>query len=331
MGAVLTDVGFAERHGGRMHEIGRRHGRDLVPMLLPADPEEWLSEEELGRVELACFTGTWDSDPVFARRFFGSALRAPGLAWMHLPNAGTDHPVFGMLLDRGVRLTTSSSATAEPIAQAAIAGVLWLARGFPVWAEAARRRAWQPQRMLPEDLRDRTMVVVGVGAIGNEVARLARALGLRVVGVRRSPRRMDDHADEIVEPSRLDEALARADWLVLACPLTAATRGMIDEGRIALLPRGARFVNVARGGLVDEPALIAALADGRLGGAYLDVFAEEPLPAASPLWEMPNVLVTPHDAGASAGNADRVAGIFLDNLGRWLRGEPLAGEVLRAG
>ncbi|MFM7140659.1 MAG: D-2-hydroxyacid dehydrogenase [Alphaproteobacteria bacterium] len=331
MGAVLTDAGFAERHGARMQQLGARHGRELVPMLLPEDPEAWLSEEDLGRIELACFTGTWDSDPVFARRFFGSTLRAPGLAWMHLPNAGTDHPVFGMLLDRGVRLTTSSSATAEPIAQAAIAGVLWLARGFPAWAEAARRRAWQPHRELPTDLRGRTMVVVGLGAIGNEVARLARALGLRVVGVRRSPRLDGDHADEVVPPSRLDETLPRADWLVLACPLTDETRGLVDARRLALLPPGARFVNVARGGLVDEPELIRALADGRVGGAYLDVFAEEPLPASSPLWEMPNVLVTPHDAGASAGNADRVAGIFLDNLGRWLRGEPLPGEVVRAG
>ena len=175
------------------------------------------------------------------------------------------------------------------------------------------------------------MVVVGPGAIGNEVARLARALGLRVVGVRRSPRREGDHADEIVPPSRLDEVLPGADWLVLACPLTDETRGLIDARRIALLPRGARFVNVARGALVDEPALVAALAEERLGGAYLDVFAEEPLPASSPLWELPRVVVSPHDAGASSGNSGRVAEIFLDNLGRWLRGEPLAGEVFRAG
>jgi phosphoglycerate dehydrogenase-like enzyme len=331
VGAVLTDAGFAGRYGERLRHVGAGHGRELVPLLLPTDPEEWLPEEELGRIEVACFTGTWDSDPSFARRFFGSALRAPGLAWMHLPNAGTDHPVFGMLLDRGVRLTTSSSATAEPIAQAAIAGVLWLARGFPAWAEAARRREWRPHRVLPDDLRGRGMVVVGPGAIGNEVARLARALGLRVVGVRRSPRREGDHADEIVPPSRLDEVLPGADWLVLACPLTDETRGLIDARRIALLPRGARFVNVARGALVDEPALVAALAEERLGGAYLDVFAEEPLPASSPLWELPRVVVSPHDAGASSGNSGRVAEIFLDNLGRWLRGEPLAGEVFRAG
>lgn len=331
MAAVLTDALFAERHGARLREIGERHGRDLVPLLLPDDPEAWLPEDDLARIEIACRTGTWDSDPVLARRFFGSALRAPALAWMHLPNAGTDHPVFGMLLDRGVRLTTSSPATAEPIAQTAIAGVLWLARGFPAWSEAARRRSWQPHRELPADLRGQTMVVIGMGAIGNEVARLARALGLRVLGVRRSPRRDSDHADEVVSPARLDEALPAADWLVLACPLTAETRGMIDARRLALLPPGSRIVNVARGGLVDEPALVRALATGRLGGAYLDVFAEEPLPASSPLWDMPQVLVTPHDAGASAGCADRVAAIFLDNLERWLRGEPLPGEVLRAG
>ncbi|MEY4947824.1 MAG: hypothetical protein RL698_35 [Pseudomonadota bacterium] len=331
MASVLTDTRFAERHGEHMRAIAARHGRDLVPLLLPGDPGGWLDESALGRIELACFTGSWDADPVFARRFLGSALNAPRLAWMHLPNAGVDHPVFARLRAQGTRLTTSSAATAVPIAQSAIAAVLWLARGFPAWSSAQHRRAWQPHVALPDDLAGRTMVVVGLGAIGNEIARLARALGLHVVGLRRRPRREDDHADEVVVPSHLDEVLARADWLVLACPLTDETRGLLDARRIGLLPAGARVVNVARGALVDEAALVAALASGRIRGAYLDVFAEEPLPADSPLWDLPEVIVTPHDAGASAGNPDRVAEIFLDNLERWLRDEPLAGEVLQAG
>ena len=173
------------------------------------------------------------------------------------------------------------------------------------------------------------MVIVGVGAIGNEIARLARALGLRVIGVRRSPRHAGDHVDELVTPDALSKVATRADWLVLACPLTAATRGMIDAAVLAALPRGARVINVARGQIIDEAALIAALRDKRLGGAYLDVFEHEPLPVDSPLWDLPDVIVSPHDSGTSAGNPARVAEIFLRNLQHWLRRETLENEVTR--
>jgi len=127
--------------------------------------------------------------------------------------------------------------------------------------------------------------------------------------------------------TQLADLLPRADWLFLACPLTPETRGLIDAAAIARLPRGARVINVARGKIVAEPALVEALASGRLGGAYLDVFDTEPLPADSPLWDMPNVLVSPHNATISAGNESRVRVIFLENLRRWGRGEPLLHEA----
>jgi len=170
--------------------------------------------------------------------------------------------------------------------------------------------------------------VYGLGGIGMEIARLARALGLYVVGVRRTASKTGP-CDEIHTPDKLPELLARSDWLVIACPLTAETRGTINATLLAKLPRGARVINIARGEIVDEPALVAALQSGHLAGAYLDVFAQEPLPPDSPLWDTPNVIVTPHNASASAGNDARVNAIFLDNLKRWNRNEPLINEVIR--
>jgi phosphoglycerate dehydrogenase-like enzyme len=170
------------------------------------------------------------------------------------------------------------------------------------------------------------MVVVGMGKIGTEIARLARVLGLHVVGVRRSAAKTE-HVDEMRTPAELAALLPACDWLVIACPLTDETRGMVDASLLARLRPGARFINIGRGEIVDEPALIAALESGQLGGAYLDVFAQEPLPPDSPLWTLPNVVVTPHNSSASAGNAARVNAIFFDNLKRWRQNQPLVNEI----
>lgn len=329
MSHLLTDAVFVDQYGKRFRDQCARAGRDLRPLLLPPDIDARLDAPTLTTIELACFIGVWEDDPTFTRRFLGSTLHAPNLKWMHLPNAGVDHPVFAQLLSNSVRLTTSSGATAEPIAQSAIAAMLALARGFPSWWAAQRRHEWLPHTQAPADLRGQTMVIVGLGTIGNEIARLAHAVGLRVIGVRRSPRRTHDHVDELVAPAALSHVVAGADWLVLACPLTAETRGMIDAAVLAALPRGARVINVARGQVIDEAALIVALREQRLGGAYLDVFEHEPLPVDSPLWDLPNVIVSPHDSSASTGNSARVAEIFFRNLERWLRREALENEVTR--
>jgi len=329
MGLLLTNEEFRRSYGDRFRAICAAHGLRLEPLTLPSNENERFDAATLAQIEIGCFTGNFEADPVFTRRFLGSALHAPNLRWMHLPNAGVDHPVFGRLLEHGVRLTTSSGATAEPIAHTAIGGVLALARGLPQWWIAQQRHEWAPHRRrgMPHDLRGQTLVVVGVGAIGNEIGRLAQALGLHVVGIRRSPRRESDHVNEMHSPSALLDVLPRADWLVLACPLTEQTRGWIDATALARLPATACVINVARGQIVDEEALIAALRSGGLAGAYLDVFAVEPLPADSPLWELPNVLISPHDSAASTGNAARVSEMFLCNLERWARGEPLENEV----
>ncbi|HXZ85174.1 MAG TPA: D-2-hydroxyacid dehydrogenase [Myxococcota bacterium] len=324
---LLLSARVAERHGEALRAAAREGKRALAPVVLPADPQARLPPGACAQLEAAYFSGDLLADG--ARAFFAAALGAPQLRWLQTFNAGTDHPIFARILERGVRLTTAAGASAEPIAQTALAALLMLARGFPRWLDAQRRRAWEPlpADAIPRDLRGQTLVVFGLGAIGSELARLARALGLRVVGVRRTPARGDEPVDALVPPERLREVLPRADWLAIACPLTAETRGAIDAAALALLPRGARVLNVARGEIVDEPALVAALEQGRLAGAYLDVFAQEPLPAHSPLWSLANVIATPHNSAASRGNEARQLEVFLDNLARYGRGEPLRNEV----
>ena len=330
MTCILFSHRFFLAAGPALIERAAEAGVRVEPIVLPADPDARLDPDACKRIEIAYFSE--DLVPDFSRQFFSTCYKAENLRWLHVFNAGTDHPVFAQMLERGVRVTTSSGANAGPVGVTAAAGLLMLARGFPGWMAAQRRHAWEPVRGAdaPEDLTGQTLLLVGVGEIGKTMARIAQALGMRVIGVRRSPRRPDDPVDEMHPPTALDRLLPRARWLALCCPLTSETQKMINAARLALLPRGARIVNVARGEIIDEPALIAALASGHLGGAYLDVVEEEPLPADSPLWDLPNVVLSPHNAAASRGNDARATAMFVDNLGLNSRGEPLKNEVKKA-
>jgi len=324
---LLVSHQLHARFGTRIAAAAARDGIPAELIVLPAAAAARLADVDCARVETAFFSG--DVFPDYSRQFFSATRKAPRLKWLHVFNAGVDHPIYAEMLERGVRLTTSSGSASVAIAQTAIAALLALARGFPHWLTAQRRHEWTPLRAeaAPRDLRGQTAVVLGLGRIGTEIARLAQALGLTVIGVRRGPRRPGDPADELHPPAALPALLARCDWLVITCPLTPETHGLIGAALIAKLPHAARIINVARGEIIDEPALIAALQRGRLAGAYLDVFATEPLPPESPLWDLPNVIVTPHNAGAAAGNDERVLEIFLDNLARWHRGVALMNEV----
>lgn len=269
-----------------------------------------------------------------ATRHFHDLLRqAPGLRWVQTHSAGADRPVFVELLQHGVIVTTSSGANAAVVAQTAVAGVLALARHFPQLMAAQRERRWAAltDGALPRDLSGQTAVIVGWGPVGRQIAAMLSAAGLRCVAVRRHAVPADGGGVETVGYDDLQSVLPRADWLVLACPLTERTRGLVDAAALALLAPGAQLVNVARGEVVVEGALIAALRSGRLAGAYLDVFEHEPLPPESPLWSLGQVLVTPHSAGHSDGNAERAAALFLANLARWCEGAPLANRVAASG
>lgn len=250
--------------------------------------------------------------------------RSPELAWVHSHSAGTDRPIYVELTARGVAVTTSAGANAEIVAQTALGGVLALARRFPQLLAAQSRREWAPlvAGPPPPDLAGQTLVLVGWGAIAQRLQRWLAMLGLTVIVARHGPAPAGPGI-ETVRYGDLAAVLPRAQWLLLACPLSDATRQLVDAATLARLPAGAMFVNVARGEVVDEAALIDALRAGRLGGAFIDVFEHEPLAPESPLWALPNTIVTPHAAGHSAGNAARAAAIFIDNLGRWLRAEAL--------
>lgn len=330
-GILVTEHLPAEDYR-RMEAHAAKSGRKIEWIHLPADPEARLDEAAIGRIEAAFYSNEiYETRP---RSFFSAVRKAPKLRWLQTFNAGVDHPIFAEMLQRGIRLTTAAGTTAVPIAQSAITGLLMLARGFPNWLRAQREHKWAHVRGgpgLPLDLAGQTICVLGLGAIGGEIARLAKALGLNVIGIRRSPRKEGDPVDEIHPPAQLAAVLPRCQWLAIACPLTPETRKLIDADLLAKLPKGARLMNVGRGEIVDEPALIAALQSGHLAGAYLDVFEKEPLPANSPLWDLPEVICTPHNSGASAGNEGRVREVFVQNVCRWLDDRPLINEVERAG
>jgi D-2-hydroxyacid dehydrogenase (NADP+) len=330
MTTLLVSSRLHAERGADIAAHAQRLGIALEMVVLPADPEGRLSDADCARLDLAFFSQ--DVFPKFSRQFFSTLRKAPRLQWLHVFNAGVDHPIYTEMLERGIRLTTSAGSTAVPIAQTAITGLLMLARNFPRWLTAQQERRWDPMRPpdFPRDLVGQTAIVLGLGSIGNEIARLAQALGLKVIGIRRSPQQPGDPVDELYPPDKLPQLLPHCDWLIICCPLTSETRGLIDAGMLALLPRGARIINVARGEIIDETAMIAALREQRLGGAYLDVFEKEPLPAESPLWDLPNVLVTPHNSAAAAGNDERVYQMFLGNLSCWHQGKPLRNQVRTA-
>lgn len=264
------------------------------------------------------------------QRYYDALLKG-GLKWVHVHSAGADRQVFLDLVERGVTLTTSSGASAGLVAQTALAGLLSLARRFPQLADAQRRHSWEPffKTGLPPDLEGQTATIVGWGPIGQRLGAWLKAIGLNLIVVRQSDSALVDGA-EVVSFANFRPILPRTDWLILACPLTPTTTNLLSAEAIPLMKPGSHLVNVARGTVVDEEALIAALRDRHLAGAYLDVFRHEPLAVDSPLWDIPNVIVTPHTAGFSDAILRRMAQMFLDNLGRWHRGEKLVNVVDKA-
>lgn len=256
-------------------------------------------------------------------------LRAStALRWVHTHSAGADRPIYAELRARGVAVSTSSGANAPIVAQSAIAGILALTRRFPALARAQREHRWAPllAEAIPPDLEGQCAVVVGWGPAGRRIAELLQVLGVRVKVVRHQAVSAGPDFPTVTYDG-LRQTLHDAQWLVLVCPLSEHTRGLVDARTLAALPRGAHLINVARGEVIDEAALIDALRSGHLAGAHLDVFTREPLEPESPLWDLPNVILTPHSAGHSQGNAGRVCGIFLDNLQAWAQGRALRNAV----
>jgi phosphoglycerate dehydrogenase-like enzyme len=266
-----------------------------------------------------------------------SPAQAPRLRWVQLDTSGADHVRGTALWDSEVTLTSLGGVSPRPMAEYVLAMVLAFAHRLPRAAREQRRREWPDDAgrwslYHPAHVPGSRMVIVGYGALGRGIARMARGLGIDVTGVRGgSGRRYAEEVDgvEVVTADRLDEALAAADWLVLCTPGTPRTMGLIGPRELAAVKPGAHLINVSRGGVVDEEALLAALDDGRLAGAALDVFATEPLPPSSALWDHPAVLVTPHVSGLASDYAAAVRDLFVDNLRRYVAGRPLRNVIDR--
>lgn len=256
---------------------------------------------------------------------------APRLEWLHQWGAGADwlleHPE---LADKDFVLTNSAGVHAVPISEHVFAFLLAFARGFPPAMRDQLEARWRPQRQADLfELHQKTMLLVGAGRIGARIAVLGSAFGMRVVAVRRDPSKDVEGAHEVHGIDDLDALLPGADFVVVTVPLTNETRGLFGAERFAAMKPSAYLVNIGRGGTVVEADLVAALQRGEIAGAGLDVFEEEPLPADSPLWAMPNVIVTSHYSGATPRYVERVLEIFLDNLRRYRAGEKLRNVVDR--
>jgi phosphoglycerate dehydrogenase-like enzyme len=256
---------------------------------------------------------------------------ASRIRWIHATSAGAGEWVRRANLApedlERVAITTSSGVHAVPLAEFAILGLLAIAKELPRLVTDQRAKVWPEVRQPLRELHGQTLFLLGLGAIGREVARLGKALGMRTVGFRRTQGPPPEWVDEVHGPERLPDLAGEADAVVGSLPLTEQTAGLVDRATIERLPPDCIFVNVGRGGVVDEPALIDALRERRIGGAVLDVFAEEPLPPDSPLWTLPNVLVTPHAAALSARENERIVELFVANLRRFLDGDPLTNVI----
>lgn len=266
-----------------------------------------------------------ESDVLLAQHFPPDALAAaPRLRWIQVTSSGTEflHGREDALAGR--ILTNGRGVHAEPIADYVMGALVMLQQGM---AERFRDQLAKRWRRGPiRTLAGRRVAIVGLGPIGQEVARRAKVFAMSVTGVRRSNRPCPA-VDRLLTPDRLPEALGDADFVVLAVPGTTETREMIAAAELAAMKPGAYLVNVSRGSVVDEPALIEALTDGRVAGAALDVFATEPLPQDNPLWTLPSVVVTPHIAGMRTDYEDRLLDIFCDNLERFAQDQPLLNLV----
>ena len=303
-------------------------GHELV--LMRPDGTFSLDGKPLTEDEAAPEVG-WANNDLYragpnARAYYVALLKSPALKWVQSAAAGFDNPLFGQVVQKGARLTTNHSQ-AVGMSEYVIWGVLdHLQRAVERRAEQAAHR-WTPLSFT--EISGSRWLVIGFGAIGQAVARRARAFDAHVTGVRRSAG-AHEHADAMATPADTLALLPESDVVVLSTPLNAQTANTVDAAFLAAMKPGSVLVNVGRGGLVDEAALLAALDKGVPAHAVLDVFQTEPLPENSPFWDHPKVTLTPHASPLGSGLAARTDALFLDNLNRYLAGEALLNEVSKA-
>jgi len=317
--------------------------RDTQPklLILGTPPTSWFAAaaglHELTRVQKADdphddADRVRDAEIVFLWEHAGNRFRdcwphAHTLRWVQSGSAGVEKLLFPALAQSPVVLTNSRGLYAEPLAEFVLFCVLFFAKNFGFLERHRRARQWQ--RYHPAELHGATLGIVGFGGTGRATARLAKAFGMKVLALKRRPGAAagQDLVDHLVPREARRELLAESDYVVNALPLTAETAGYFDETAFGSMKTAACFINVGRGGTVDEQALIRALREGRIAGAGLDVFQQEPLPAGSELYTLPNVIVSPHSADLTDRYPPRSARFFLENLKRYVSGQPLLNVV----
>jgi phosphoglycerate dehydrogenase-like enzyme len=319
--AVSSDIEvviapYAEDHGVRAarSQASPEELRARAPALTDPQRDAFGRAEVLFALDLPVGLGTF----------------APALRWVQAIGAGIDH-YRGAELGEDVVITNAAGVAAVPIAEFVIGQLLAIWKRFDELADQQRRRVWEPA--YGRQVSGLTLGLVGLGAIGTAVAERARALGMQVLAVRRRPGADGGSplVDEAVGPDRLHDVLRRVDAVVVCAPATPDTHDLFDAAAFAAMRPGAVFCNVARGSLVDEAALLDALRSGHLGAAVLDVTREEPLPADSPLWDAPNLRLSPHSSASLDHYLESVFDLFADNLARYLRREPLRNVVAQPG
>jgi len=270
--------------------------------------------------------------------FVGFSLRpeqfllARKLKWLHSTAAGVGQLMYPELRKSGIEVTNASGVHRIPMAEHILGILIALARRFPDCFRYQQQSLWAQQELWnapirPRELRGQVLLFIGFGALGREVAKIIRPLGMRVWAVTRSGRAEEGLAEQVFPASKLDEVLPQADFVVLAAPETPETRKMIGPREFGLMKPSAYFMNVSRGALVDEPALISALEQRKIAGAALDVASQEPLPAENPLWKLDNAFITPHMSAVSEHLWERQTDLLMENLERWFAGDELLNRV----
>ena len=270
--------------------------------------------------------------------FVGFSLRAEQFAlakrlrWIHSTAAAVHQLMNPRLIASNVLVTNAREVHGPVVAEHAIAMIFALAKRLPAAMRFQRRKVWGQHQLWKQrptvcEVGGSTLGLIGLGSIGREIVRRAKALGMRVLAVREHPERGSEGADQVLRTAELDQLLAQSDFVVLAAPLTPRTQGLINAARLAHMKPDSYLINVSRGPLVDDQAMITALRSRQIAGAALDVFASEPLPASSPYWSLENCLITPHTAAVTKKLWERHYALFSENLRRFLRGDQLLGIV----
>ncbi|MCG0275983.1 MAG: D-2-hydroxyacid dehydrogenase [Thermosediminibacteraceae bacterium] len=314
MGKILFGSKVSEKHLKKTREIA-----PFWNIVISEKPEDKIREIKDADVYV-----DWGFN--FERRFIEAADK---LKWIQSLSAGVERLPFDLVKEKGIIVTNTSGIHKVPISELVFGYMLMFARGLIRFYKQQQKKIWN-KNVSTTELFEKTLGIVGTGNIGSEIARLGKAFGMKVIGLSKSGKIKEhykEHYDELYDASSLNALLSKSDFVVCAVPLTPETRYLFGEEQFRAMKPTAYFINIARGAVVDERALIKALKEGWIAGAALDVFEEEPLPPESPLWEMSNVIITPHIAGGSDRYMERAMKVVNENLERYLKGERLINVV----